>query len=125
MSQFDIFPSFLSEIFLRALSGDTERERESERVRRGVLRAYIFRTCFSTFVMTGSNWVLSKLYIILHNIFFLARIVPASVPANDVARRANLMRHEYHVTQRLVQGGAEVGQIKIKIKMPSYFQPLR
>lgn len=36
----------------------------------GCSLAYIFRTCFGTFVMTGSNWVLSKLYIILHNIFF-------------------------------------------------------
>lgn len=67
--------------------------------------AYIFRTCFSTFVMTGSNWVLSKLYIILHNIFFLAQIV-CSVPVNDVARRANSKRHEFHVTQRLVHSSA-------------------
>lgn len=62
--------------------------------------AYIFRTCFGTFVMTGSNWVLSKLYIILHNIFFGAQVVPAL--GGYVARRANSMRHEYHVTQRLV-----------------------
>lgn len=83
---------FHSEIFLRAPTGMWGARS---------VWLYIFRTCFSTFVMTGSNWVLSKLYIIFHNIFFLAQIV-RSVPVNDVARRANSLRHEFHVTQRLV-----------------------
>lgn len=64
--------------------------------------AYIFRTCFGTFVMTGSNWVLSKLYIILHNIFFFGSSSCAAFQRGYVAGRANSMRHEYHVSQRLV-----------------------